>query len=60
MPTSIPIPALASSMPPVITLRGPIRPTSRGASVEATKIESVIGRNESPAWIASQPSTSCT
>ncbi len=39
---------VASSMPPVITRRGPSRPTSRGASVEATKIESVIGRKRQP------------
>ena len=40
-------------MPAVITRRGPKRPTTRGASVDAAKIDSVIGRKPSPASIAS-------
>ncbi len=47
------MPALAVSIPAVITRRGPRRPTSRGASEEAAKIDSVIGRNAAPASIAS-------
>jgi hypothetical protein len=47
------MPAVAESIPAVITRRGPKRPTTRGASVEARKIESVIGKNATPAWIGS-------
>ncbi len=53
MPISSAIPTVATAIPALITVRGPNRPTAFGASVEATKIERVIGRKHSPASIAS-------
>ena len=47
------IPAIIETIPTVITRRAPNRATTRGASVEPAKIDSVIGKKQSPASIAS-------